>query len=100
MASKLFQEPKVEFVEEPDVVDVVLQHRHALDAESPRVAVPRGRVDPAVAEHLRMDHPASANLEPTLVAAALASHAVADPARHVELEAGLGEREVARTNAH
>src|SRR5579864_7737310 len=83
-SSKLLQEPQVGFVEETDVVDVVLEHRHPLDAESPGVAVPIGRVDAAVAKDLRMDHPAAAHLEPALVTAALAPHSVADAARHVE----------------
>ncbi len=46
---ELLQEAEVGFVEQADVVDVVLEHRHALDAESPGVAVPLGGVDPAVA---------------------------------------------------
>src|SRR4029077_20560776 len=61
---KLLQEAKVGFVEEADVVYVVLEHRHALDAKSPCVAVPFGRVDPAVAQDLRMNHAAAADLEP------------------------------------
>src|SRR5882672_8391650 len=94
--SELLQEAQVGFVEEADVVDVVLQHRHALDAESPRVAVPLRGIDPSVAQHLRVDHAAAADLEPPLVPAALAPHAVADTARDVELEAGLCEGKVTR----
>src|SRR2546428_4931257 len=44
----------------------MLQHRHPLDAESPRVAVPPRGIDATVAQHLRVDHPASADLKPTL----------------------------------
>src|SRR5690349_14125161 len=47
-----------------------------------------------------MNHPAAPDLEPTLVPAALASHAATDPARHVELEARLGEGKVARPHAN
>src|SRR5579864_208755 len=97
-SSKLLQEPQVGLVEEADVVDIVLEHRHPLDAESPGVSVPLGRVDASVAQHLRMHHAAAAHLEPSLVPAALAPHPAADPTRHVELEARLGEGEVARPN--
>src|ERR1700747_1490437 len=38
--SDLLQESQVGLIEQADVVDVVLQHRHPLDAETPRVAVP------------------------------------------------------------
>src|SRR5438445_417615 len=54
----------------------------------------------SVAQHLRMHHPAAAHLEPSLMAAALAAHPAADPARNVELEARLGEGEVAGAHAH
>src|SRR6266699_4008981 len=97
---ELFQEAKVGFVEQSNVIHVVLEHRHSLDAEAPRVAIPQGRVDAAVAEHLRVHHAAAADFEPALVPAALAAHAAADAACHVELEARLGERKVARTDAH
>src|SRR5690348_242432 len=99
-ASELLQEAQVRLVEEADVVDVVLEHRHSLDAETPRVAVPARRVDAAVAQHLRMHHAATADLEPALVPAALAAHPAADAARDVELEARLGEREVARPHTY
>src|SRR6266568_2771669 len=92
---KLFEEAKVGLVEETDVVDVVLEHRHALDPEAPGVAVPLFRIDAAVAQHLRVDHAAAAHLEP-----ALAAGARADAARNVELEAWLGEWEEARAHAH
>src|SRR5579859_5382917 len=92
---ELLQEAQVGFVEQPDVVHVVLQHRHPLDPEAPGIAIPLRRVDAAVAQHLRVNHPAAADLKPALVTAALAAHAGADAARDVELEARLGEREVA-----
>src|SRR5258708_4044022 len=97
---ELLQEAEVGFVEQANVVYVVLEHRHALDAESSRIAVPLGRVDAAVAEHLGVDHPAAPHLEPAFVPAALAPHSIADSARHVEFEARLGEGEVARPHAH
>src|SRR5579859_5852069 len=48
----------------------------------------------------RHSHSTAADFEPALVTAALAAHAGADAARDVELEARLGEREVARAHAH
>src|SRR5690349_1956474 len=95
---ELLQEAQVRFVEEADVVHVVLEHRHALDAESPRVAVPLCGIDPAVAKHVGMHHPAATDLEPSLVPAALAPDAAADAAAHIEFEARLGEWEVARAH--
>src|SRR5713226_3397964 len=100
MRLELFQEAQVGFVEETDVIDVVLEHRHPLDPETPRVAVPLLGIDAAVAQDLRMDHPAAADLKPSFVPAALAAGARADAAGDVELEARLGEREVARANSH
>src|SRR5258708_8640224 len=86
---ELLQEAEVGFVEQANVVYVVLEHRHALDAESPRIAVPLGRVDAAVAEHLGVDHPAAPHLEPPFVPAALAPHSIPDSARHAEFDAQL-----------
>src|SRR3989449_9421540 len=89
---ELLQEAQVGFVEEADVVDVVLEHRHPLDAESPRVAVPLRGIDPAAAQDLRVHHAAAADLEPSLVAAALSTGATANAAADGELEDPAPER--------
>src|SRR5260370_26397669 len=96
---ELLEEAKVGFVEEAYVFDVVLEHRHALDAKAPRVSVPLVGIDAPVAQHLRVDHSTPPDLQPAFVPAALAAGAGADPARYVELEARLGEWEVARAHA-
>src|SRR5260370_17744951 len=98
-SSELLEESQVGFVEQADVIDVVLEHRHPLDPEAPRVAVPLLGIDAAVAQHLRMDHPAAADLEPPFVPAALAARPRADAAGHRQLEPGLGAWEVARPNS-
>src|SRR4029077_8380343 len=99
-SSELLEESEVRFVEEADGVDVVLQPRHSFATQTPRVAVPLRRIDAAVAQDLRMDHAAATDLEPSFVPAALAACAGAYAAGHVELEAWLGEREVARAHSH
>src|SRR6266851_4222023 len=97
---KLFEEAEVGFVEQADVIDVVLEHRDPLDPEAPGIAVPLLGIDAAVAQDLWMDHAAAPDFEPSLVPAALAASARADAAGYVELKAGLGEGEVARADSH
>src|SRR5207247_5297168 len=93
-------EPQIVLVEEAKVLDVVLEQRHALDAESPRVAREAIGVDAPVAQDLRVDHAASACLQPALPAAAAASLPHAATAHRVELVARLGVAEVMRPHAH
>src|SRR3989442_15685605 len=90
---ELLQEAQVGFVEEADIVDVVLEHRHPLDAESPRVAVPLRGIDPAVAQDFRGHPAATADLEPSLVAAALAAESPALSAAYLQLQRRPPERE-------
>src|SRR5262249_38797201 len=95
-SSQLLYKAEVVFVEEADVVDVVPQHRDALDTEAPREARVALRVDAAVAQNVGVDHTAAADLEPAVAAAAAAPAPATHAARAVELEGGLGVREVRR----
>src|SRR5262249_54872510 len=65
-----------------------------------REALPFGRVEVDVAEHVRVDPAGAAHLDPAGVLADGAALARADEAGDVELDRRLGEREVARPHPH
>ena len=69
-------------------LDAVALLGHPVDAEAEREPAPLLRVEPAGAQHVRVDHPAPAELDPVTVRAL-----------DVELRRRLGEREVARPQA-
>src|SRR5581483_12500333 len=80
--------------EPPQVGHAVLEQRHPLDAEAPRVAGVLLGVDATVAEDVGMDHAAAADLDPAVPAAGAAAGPAADGAGAVELVARLGVAEV------
>src|SRR5437870_11600046 len=61
---KLLQEAEVVVVEDPDVVNPVLQHGDALDAETSGEARVALRVDSSVANGVGVEHPAPPQLQP------------------------------------
>src|SRR5690348_13413231 len=81
--SELPKEPDVVFDEAADVLDGVLSHGDAFDAQAEGPAGVFFGVDAAVGEDVGMDHAAAAQLDPALL--------VLEP--HVHLGRGLGERE-------
>ncbi len=110
-ASELLQEAQVVLVVQPQVGDAVLEHRDPLDAETPRepldpLGVIAGRVRLGrghVRVDVRVDLAGAEHLEPALALAQVAAGAVlqeapavAVEAGHVDLDAGLGEREEVR----
>ncbi len=90
---ELLQEAGVVLEVEADVVGLVLEHGHALDAESEGEAGVLLAVDAAVLEHVGIDHAAAEDLDPAGVLAERAALAAADVARHVHLRRRLGEGE-------
>ena len=90
------QETDVVVVEQAHVGDAPRQHRGALDAHAEGEARVALGVDPAVAQHLGMDHAAAEELEPAAVFAHAAAGAAAHDACELELQRRLGEREVVR----
>src|SRR5882757_7378058 len=77
----------------------VFQHRDAVDAHAPGKALIDIGIDAAGAQHVRVHHAATENLEPIL-AFAETDFALVAPALDVDLERGLGEREERRPEAH
>src|SRR6185295_6737450 len=97
---ELFEEAQVVLVEEADVVDPVLQHRHALHPHAEREAgVLLGVVADGL-EHRRVHHAAAENLEPSRLLARAAPRAAARAAADVDLGARLGVGEEAGTQPH
>src|SRR5690606_21176836 len=92
-SGELAQEAHVVVEETAQVVHAVAQHREPLDADAEGEAGVALRVDPDVAQHAGMDHAAAQHLEP-------AGRAVRLLPGNVELRGGLGEREIARAEAH
>src|SRR5688572_4626728 len=95
----LVQEPDVGVVENPNVGNVVAQHRdsgraHAEGPPGVAVAIEAGGVD-----YRRMHHSRPEYLHPAGALAAGAAGSVTELALHVHLRRGLREREVARPEA-
>ena len=99
-SGELLQEAQVVLVEQPDVVDAVLQHRDALHADAEREPGDLLRVVADGFEHRRVDHAAAENLEPAGVLADAAARAAAALAADVDLRARLGVRKEARAQPH
>src|SRR5579884_505116 len=64
---ELPQEFKVAGLEVADVLYVVLEHHQAVDAEAPGEAAVFYRIDFGFFKHVRVDHAAAAELDPTRV---------------------------------
>src|SRR5690242_1815617 len=87
----------VAFVERPQVRNAVLQHSDALDTEAEGEPLVLARIKTAIGEHAWMHHAAAEDLQPVPAFPQLAG--LAAPA-DIDLHRGLGEREVARAEAH
>src|ERR1700722_18679401 len=104
LALELRQEPRVVVEEEPQIGQIVADHRHPLDAHPEREPGPLFRVDVAGLEDDGVNHPAAEDLDPPGVLADVAPFAcpvrlAAVRARDVDLGPRLDERKVARAPA-
>src|SRR5665647_3358281 len=92
------QEADVVVVEQAQVGDAVLEHRHALHTHAEGEA---GDLLGVVVDEVvdrGVDHAGAHDLEPAGVLARAAALAAAEPAAHVHLDARLGEREEVRAH--
>src|SRR5919112_2685173 len=109
-SAELLQEAEVVVVERAHVGQPVLELGDALDAHPPREALDLLGVVAVVVDvgvDVRVDLAGAEDLHPPLALAQPAARAVADEAlavaveaRHVDLDARLGEREEVRAQAH
>src|SRR3989442_4324808 len=90
---ELRQESQIVFEEQPDVVDAMLEHRDALDAQTEREPGEALRVVAHLLEHGGVDHPRATHLDVAGALAAAAARAAAVDAGHVVLIARLDEGE-------
>ena len=97
---ELFEEPHVVLVEEADVLDAILEHRHPLDAHSEGEAGDAVGIVSDGFEDRRMHHAAAENFEPPGLLADGAPDAGALVATDVDLGARFRVRKEARTQAH
>ena len=93
---ELLQEAQIVLGHQADVVDAVLEHGNTLDADAESKAGIDLGVDVAVAQNLLMHHAGTQDLNPAGVLAQRAALAAAGKTGDVNLNAGLGEREIAR----
>src|SRR5262245_27986496 len=91
---ELIEEPDVVLEEQSYVVYFVHQGRHAVDAKPERESGELFRIYTHTLEHVRMDHSAAAQLDPSGPLADSASRPAAHKTAEVELRGGLGERKV------
>src|SRR5215472_4003445 len=96
---ELLEKAQVVLVEQPDVVDLVLQNGDALDAHAEGPARHLFRIVADVAQHVGMHHAGAEDLEPAALLAEATPVAAALEARHVGLRGRLGEREEGRPEA-
>src|SRR6187399_1769499 len=68
-STHLPQQPLVALEEQPDVGDAVTDHRHAIEPHAEREAAVHRGIEPAVAQHARVDHAATEDLHPAGVRA-------------------------------
>src|SRR5215472_3643270 len=95
-SGELLQEAEIVLEKDADVVDAMAQHRDAVESEAPRPAGEFFRIVACRAEHVRVDHPAAAHLEPARAFARAAARAVARVARNVDFGGRFGELEIRR----
>ena len=95
----MLQEAQIVFIEQPQVVDTVAEHRKPVGAQTKCKTLVALTVDIHVAQHVRMHHAAAENLQPVL-ALAEADLALVAAALDVDLERRLGERKERRPEAH
>src|SRR5580698_8198033 len=101
MLRKLAQESHVALKEHLDVVDAVLQHREAIDADAESETADFFRVVAHESVHRGIDHARAEELDPARALALRArstagrnAAAAAEHARNVELDRRLGERKI------
>src|SRR5262245_41534675 len=85
--------------ERPQVGHAVFQHGDAVDPETPGEALHLVRVEPAVLQHVRMNHAAAEDFHP-IIAFAEAHLALVALTLDVDLERWFGERKVRRPEPH
>src|SRR5512133_3538145 len=98
--SELTKKPEVVLPERTDLGQAVAEHGDALEPDPEREAAPFLRVVADELEHVRVDHPGAAELDPPRPPAHRTALAGAEEARDVGLERRLGEREVVGAEAH
>src|SRR2546426_5217882 len=82
--AKLFQEAQVVTEEIANIVDAVFQHGNTLRPHTEGKSAKHLGVIATIAEHLRMHHTGSENLQPPTVLADRAALATADDAVHID----------------
>src|SRR5262249_34098133 len=80
------------FEECAQVIHAVLQHRDAIDPQTPGKTLIFVWIEPAIAEHIRMHHPAAEDLQP-VVAFAEANFTFVALALDVDFQRWLSKRE-------
>lgn len=91
---ELPQKPHVALKQHPQVGNVVFETRHALDTYTKGEARIDFRIDARIAQHVRIDHAAAQDLEPSRSLAEAATFAVTNAAAHVHFSRRLREREI------
>src|SRR5437867_10439556 len=93
-SGELRQKSQIVFEEQTNVVDAVLEHGDALDAETERESREAVRVVPHLLEHRGVHHAGAAHLDESGPLAPAASRAAAEDAGDVVFRPGLHEGEV------
>src|SRR5215213_2205439 len=96
---KLFQEPDVVLEKQANVVELIHQRAHAIDSQTKRKPRILLRIHSDGAQHVRMHHSGTAQLDPARVFTNATASALAFETTEIKLRARLGERKVRRAKA-
>src|SRR5215471_17003414 len=96
---KLFQEPHVILKQQPNIIQAVHQSAHAIDSEPKSKAGVFMWIDIDRAQHVRVDHARTTELNPAGVLADAATGTATLEATEIKLGAGFGERKIGRPEA-
>src|SRR5262249_16160469 len=98
--AELFQKAQVITEEVANIVDAVLQHGNTLRPHAKGKAAKHLGVIAAIVQYLGMHHARPENFQPFTVLPDRPTLPPADQAVHIDLNAGLGKREMAAAKTH
>src|SRR5215213_3164721 len=96
---EFFQKPDIVLEEQTNIIELVHQPAHAIDSKTKREPVILPLIDSDRAQHVRMHHSGTAQLDPTRVLANSTTTSLALEATEIKLGARLSERKVRRSKA-
>lgn len=96
----MFEEAKIVFEEQADVVDAEFQHGNALDTETKSKSGPLLRIVTNRLKHGRIDHSRTKYFQPTCLRTDTAAFSAAHHTLDIDFGTGTGERKKTRPESY